>query len=327
MISDNGKIIFMAPMAEVTTPALRKCVRGFSPNTVLFSEMLSASAVVGNAQHNEPLMARNEYDEPFVYQLLGGDPEIMARACVVLQDMGAGAVDINMGCSAPDVIRKMQGAKLLKEPLLVSSIIKECRKVFKGKLSVKMRSGYDSSDRDFLVEFARMLEGEGVDFITLHGRYAKLSFRRKADWDLVKLLKTEISIPVIGNGDILSPEEAELRFKDTGCNGIMIGREGVKSPWIFALAEELITAGKYNLSVDLLEVFSGVMNDLENNLPPQLHKSRGHRFSFYYTKNFIFYHDIFKKIRNVDRIKDMTDILEEYIYRNPHERVKVFQQE
>ncbi len=327
MFPQNKKIMVMAPMAEVTTAALRKCVRGFSSETVLFSEMLSASGLVGNAQHNEPLIAKNDSDEPFVYQLLGGDPYVMAQACAVLQDMGAGAVDINMGCSAPDVVKRMQGAKLLKEPSLVSGIISECRKVFKGKLSVKMRSGYESSEREFLVDFVRMLEGEGVDFITLHGRYARLSFRRKADWSLVQLLKEKVSIPVIGNGDILSPEEAEMRFNETGCNGIMIGREGVKSPWIFSLTEELMNTGRYNLTVDLLDVFSGVMKDLEKNLPPQLHKSRGHRFCFYYAKNFTFYHDIFKKIRNVDRIKDMMDILEEYLYRNPHERVKVFKQE
>lgn len=327
MFTHDKKIICMAPMAEVTTPALRKCVRSFSPDTVLFSEMLSASGLAGNAQHNEPLMARNESDEPFVYQLLGGDPETMSRACIILQDMGASAIDINMGCSAPDIVKRMQGARLLQDPSLAGAIIKECRKVFRGKLSVKMRSGYESGSGEFVTDFARMLEDEGVDFITLHGRYARLSFRRKADWSLVKLLKGKISIPLIGNGDVSSPEEAQLRLKETGCNGIMIGREGVKAPWIFALTENLINTGTYSLTVDLLDIFTGVMKDLENNLPLHLHKSRGHRFCFYYTKNFVFYHDIFKKIRNVDRIKDMMDILEEYLYRNPHERVKVFQKE
>jgi tRNA-dihydrouridine synthase B len=166
-----------------------------------------------------------------------------------------------------------------------------------------------------------------VDFITLHGRYAKLSFRRKADWNLVKFLKNNLSIPVIGNGDILKPEDAAVRLNETGCDGIMIGREGVKSPWIFALAEGLIHKGFYSLRVDLFDVFSGVMKELEKNLPHHLHKSRGHRFCFYYCKNFIFAHDIFKKIRNVDRINDMIDVLEEYLYRNPHEKVKIFHQE
>lgn len=327
MINPDKKILCMAPMAELTTPSLRDCIRGFSADTILFSEMLSASAVVCKAQHNEPFMARTELDEPFVFQLLGGEPEIMARACEMLQETGAKAVDINMGCSAPDIIKKVQGARLLKEPLLVRSIIRLCRKVFKGNISVKLRSGFESSDRDYLVEFARMVEDEGADFITLHGRHAKLSFRRTADWELVKLLKDNISIPVIGNGDIHSPEEAALRFNETGCNGIMIGREAIKSPWIFALTEELIKTGGYNLSVDLLDVFSRVMTGLENHLPQELHKSRGHRFCFYYTKNFVFYHEIFKKIRNVDRIKDMMDILEQYLCRNPHERVKVFLQE
>lgn len=317
----------MAPMAELSTPALRRCIRGFSPDTILFSEMLSASAVVGTAQHNEPLMARNEMDEPFVYQLLGGDPDIMSRACEMLVETGAMGIDINMGCSAPDIIKRVQGARLLKEPDLVRSIIRSCRKSFNGTLSVKIRSGFESSDQAFLQNFALMLEGEGVDFITLHGRHAKLSFRRKADWNLVKLLKEKLSIPVIGNGDILKPEDAAVRLSETGCDGVMIGREGVKSPWIFFLTDELINKGAYSLRVDLLDVFSSVMKDLEKDLPQHLHKSRGHRFCFYYCKNFVFAHDIFKKIRNVDRINDMIDILNEYLYRNPHEKVKIFHQE
>jgi len=317
----------MAPMAELSTPALRGCVRGFSRETVLFSEMLSASALVGSAQHNEPLMQKNEMDEPFVYQLLGGEPDVMSRACSMLEEIGAKGIDINMGCSAPDIIKRVQGARLLKEPDLVRHIIRQCRRSFSGTLSVKIRSGFESSDEAFLSNFALMLEGEGVDFITLHGRHAKLSFRRKADWNLVKLLKGKLSIPVIGNGDILKPEDAAARLSETGCDGIMIGREGVKSPWIFALAEGLINKGSYSLRVDLLHVFSGVMKDLEKNLPQHLHKSRGHRFCFYYCKNFVFAHDIFKKIRNVDRINDMIDILDEYLYRNPHERVKIFHQE
>lgn len=323
----QGKKIFMAPMAELSTPALRGCVRGFSSDTVLFSEMLSASALVGTAQHNEPLMLKNEMDEPFVYQLLGGDPAVMSLACEMLEEIGAKGVDINMGCSAPDIIKRIQGARLLKEPELVRNIIRQCRKSFSGTLSVKIRSGYESSDEAFLLNFTRMLEGEGVDFITLHGRYAKLSFRRKADWSLVKFLKDNISIPVIGNGDILKPEDAAARLSETGCDGVMIGREGVKSPWIFALAEDLVNNGSYCLKVDLFHVFDRVMKDLEKNLPDHLHKSRGHRFCFYYCKNFIFAHDVFKKIRNVDRINEMIDILEEYLYRNPQERVKIFQKE
>lgn len=326
MINPDKKILCMAPMAELTTPPLRDCIRSFSAETVLFSEMLSAAVVVCKSQHNELLMARTESDEPFVFQLLGGDPKIMAHACEILQEKGGKAVDINMGCSAPDIIKKMQGAKLLKEPILVRNILRECRKVFKGSISVKLRSGFESDDKAYLVEFARMIEDEGADFITLHGRHAKLSFRRTADWGLVKLLKDSVSIPVIGNGDIRSPEDSALRFNETGCNGIMIGREAIKSPWIFALTEELMKTGGYNLSVDLLDVFFRVMTGLENHLPQELHKSRGHRFCFYYTKNFIFCHDIFKKIRNVDKIKDMSDILEGYLYRNPHERVKEFMQ-
>ena len=108
MINFNGHTFFMAPMAEITTPSLRRCVRKFSPGTVLYSEMLSAAAIAGHAAHNEPLTMINEYDKPFVFQILGGDPEIMAEACAILGEKKCSGIDINMGCSAPDIIKKFQ---------------------------------------------------------------------------------------------------------------------------------------------------------------------------------------------------------------------------
>jgi len=315
---------FLAPMAEITTPPFRKCVRAFDRDTVLYSEMLSAAAVKGGAMHNEPFMMKNADDEPFVYQLLGGDPVAMADACVILQERGCSGIDINMGCSAPDIIKKFQGSRILSDKKAASGIIKRCRTVCRCSLSVKMRSGFEETDEAYLLEFAKMLQGEGVDYITLHARHGKLSFRRNADWRLVKLLKENLAIPVAGNGDIITPEDAKRCMSETGCDALMIGRGAVSFPWIFTLSRELIETGNYRLEVDLLKVYSDVMNDLAVMLPENLHKSRAHRFSFYYMKNFTFAHDLMKKIRNLDRIELMVETLGEYLERNPHERVRIF---
>ncbi len=322
MIDFSSKALFMAPMAEITTPSLRRCVRKFDHRVVLYSEMLSAAAIAYGSAHNEHLTVVNSDDEPFVFQLLGGDPETMAAACTVLLQKKCSGIDINMGCSAPDIVKKMQGSRLLSEIETAREVVRSCRKTFDGTLSVKMRSGYLESDETYLLDFAKMLQGEGVDFITLHPRHGKLSFRRTADWRLVKMLKENLEIPVVGNGDIITPEDVKRRFDETGCSGIMVGRSAVASPWIFAAARGLIESGTYSFEVDLFETSREVLNGIKNDLPEHLHKSRAHRFLFYYTKNFVFAHELFTKIRNTGSIDLMIEIIDEYVTRNPSERVK-----
>ena len=149
--------------------------------------MLSGAAIACGSFHNEPLTIINENDEPFVFQLLGGDPDTMAEACRILSEKKCSGIDINMGCSAPDIVKKFQGSKLLSDMDATREIVQKCRKAYSGTLSVKMRSGFEQSDNRYLADFAKMLEGEGVDYITLHPRHGKLSFRRTADWGLVKI--------------------------------------------------------------------------------------------------------------------------------------------
>lgn len=311
----------LAPMAELTTPPFRRVVRKFSKSAVLFSEMLSSPAVVGGALYNEPFMVKNIDDEPFVFQILGGDPESMSRACRILGDRGCSGVNINMGCSSPTIMKQVRGARLLKEFELSREIVARCREAYGGNLSVKLRTGFEKHDEEFLLDFCRMLVSEGVDFIILHGRFAKLAFKRKADWKMVKLLKESLPVPVVGNGDVENAGQILHHFESTGCDGIMIGREAMKSPWIFVLADHALGRGGDVSDIDLLETAADVLCGLEDFLPPELHKSRAHRFCFYYSKNFKFDHELFRNIRNVDRIPEMIKIIEEYLNRNPHERI------
>lgn len=303
---------FLAPMAEITTPALRKVVKTFCDSVVLSSEMMSAAAIVGGAMNNNVFLARYNYDDPYIYQIVGDSPGKMAEACRILSGKGCFSVDINMGCSAPDIVKKNYGAKLLGNINLAQNIVRECRKACGTRLSVKMRSGYESSDEEYLKRFALMLQDEGVDFITLHPRYAKLSFRRSADWKLVSLLKNTLDIPVIGNGDIVSPEAAVKRIADTGCDGIMIGREAVTSPWIFRLCYAIEHDSAEEISIDLLDVWVHVLEDIEKIMPTHLRKSRAHRFSFYFSKNTLFSHELFRMIRNCNVIPEMIEIIKKY---------------
>ncbi|MCU0821332.1 MAG: tRNA-dihydrouridine synthase family protein, partial [Spirochaetes bacterium] len=284
----------LAPMAEITTPALRKTVREFSSDTVLFSEMLSAAALVSGTAWNESWVRKYEFDDPLIYQIMGNSEKVMADACKMLSGYGCYGIDINMGCSAPDILKKGMGAKLLLDMQCSRNIVKACRKAYAGNLSVKMRSGFSENDGDYLVSFVKMLEEEGVDFITLHPRFAKIGFSRSADWKLVKLVKENLKIPVIGNGDISGPADALSRMKDSGCDGVMIGREAVRSPWIFRLCTDLALRKKCELELNIADVCYRTLANIADYLPERLHKSRGHRFCFYYCRNFKFSHHLFK---------------------------------
>jgi tRNA-dihydrouridine synthase B len=315
---------FCSPMAELTTPALRMVIRRYSQGVVLCSEMLAAGAVAAHAPNNGPLLQKLPGDDPFIYQIVGSNPDVMARACGVLEELGCFAIDINMGCAAPDILKTGGGAGLLAEPERAREVVRACRAAVKGALSVKMRSGFRDSDGDRLVEFGRMLQGEGVDFITLHGRHAKLGFRRGADWGLVKLLKEKLAIPVIGNGDITSARSAVARLRESGCDAVMLGREAVKSPWIFALCERALAGSAGPLTVDVCAVFLDTLRAIESLLPEKLHKSRGHRFAFYYSGNVHFSHELFTRIRKEISIDGMARAAAGYFDRNPGERLKEF---
>lgn len=315
---------FCAPMAEISTPALRGTIREFSGDVVLCSEMLSAGAIASRAPYNEPLLQKIERDDPFIYQIVGAQPDVMAEACAVLSARGCFSIDLNMGCAAPEILKTGAGARLLADIGAARRIVRSCRMATPVRLSVKMRAGFDSADEEHLVDFTRMLEDEGVDFITIHGRHARLGFRRSADWSLMAALKRRVNLPVIGNGDIDSPETALRRLDESGCDAVMIGRAAVQSPWIFRLCEILAGGAGGSVPVNVGGGFIRTLESIRDLLPQRLHKSRGHRFCFYYSKNAHFAHSLFTRIRRETAIDAMIGVVRDYYARNPVEERKIF---
>jgi tRNA-dihydrouridine synthase B len=307
-------------MAELSTPALRNIVKNFCPETVLYSEMLSAGSIVSGAPHNKPLVELQKTDDGIIYQIAGSDAAVMGNAAHILSDSACSGIDINMGCSAPLILKAGWGASLIKNPLTAAHIVRECRKKTDKKLTVKIRSGYESYDEPLFIQFIRMLESEGIDGITIHPRWAKLSFKRTADWKVITLAKTILSIPVTGNGDITVPEKAVQMADETRCDNIMIAREAVKSPWIFKSVQNLYNQVISDTKIDILDAAVRVLTDIKLLLPEQLHTSRGHRFCQYYSKNFRYGHELFSLIRKGGSIDYMTNCFREYIARNPDER-------
>jgi tRNA-dihydrouridine synthase B len=313
---------YMAPMAELTTPAFRKTLRKLSHNVVLATEMISAGAFLSGAHFNEPFIQKLPEDDPIIYQLAGNNPSKMSEAAELIQEKKPLSIDINMGCPAPAIVKKGWGSKLLLDKDNALDIVKQCRKkITTCKLSVKMRSGYENSEPENMLNFAKRLEDEGVDFITLHPRYARLYFRRNADWQLVKMLHENLSIPVIGNGDITSSSEAQLYLNNNFCSGIMIGREALKSPWIFSILEK-----KDNERIDFNqeEIYIDFINNIGSMLPQELHKSRAHRIVFYFSQSLKFGHNLMTNIRKESTIEPIISLIHDYFEKNPDERIKSF---
>ena len=286
--------------------------------------MLSAGAIAAGSPHNEPLVTKRDFDEPLIYQIVGSDPAVMSAACSVLSRKNCFAIDINMGCPNHEIVKKGQGARLLTDIEKARTIIRACRKATPTRLSVKMRTGYEDNNERHFLNFIRMLESEGVDFITVHPRYARLGFRRTAEWRLVALAKRHVSIPVIGNGDIDTPEAAVNRMAESGCDGVMIGREAVKSPWIFRLAADLMNGNNIVREVNVRDIFIKTLGYMREYLPERLHKSRSHRFCAYYTRNARYGHELFTKIRREGDIGLIQELVDDYYRRNSHEAEKIY---
>lgn len=197
-----------------------------------FSEMVSAEGIIRAHSRTRRYFANSADARPFGVQLFGGNPDAIGRAVSILEDEDIDLIDINMGCPVKKVCSKGAGAGLMRTPKIAAEIIGAARSATKRPLTVKMRSGWDG-DSINCAEMARIAEDEGADAITIHPRTRQQGFKRRADWSLITKVKSAVDVPVIGNGDVASRQDAVRMIQETGCNGVMIGRAAVGNPWIF----------------------------------------------------------------------------------------------
>lgn len=224
--------IFLAPMAGVTDKAFRIICREFGCGFV-YTEMISAKGLYYNSRKTHMMLDIDDREAPVGVQIFGSDPDIMGRmAKLVCEDKRVALIDINMGCPAPKIVKNCEGAALMKDPEKASEIIKSTVKNSSKPVTVKFRKGWDESSIN-AVEFAVMAEESGASAISIHGRTRAQMYQGNADWEIIRKVKESVSIPVIGNGDVFSPEAAKRIFDETGCDGILIARGAMGNPWIF----------------------------------------------------------------------------------------------
>jgi tRNA-dihydrouridine synthase B len=223
--------LMLAPVAGISSLPFRLIAKEFGAG-ICFTEMVSSEALVRNNTKTYDLLKTHPSEKPLGAQIFGSKPQIMAKAASILENRGFDIIDINAGCPVKKVTKNQSGAALIKNPHLLRQILMEVRKNISIPLMLKCRSGWDSHSIN-AVEIAKIAEDCGVDAITLHPRTAAQMFDGKADWGLIRQVKKTVNIPVIGNGDVCSPDRAAIMMKETGCDGVMIGRGAFGNPWIF----------------------------------------------------------------------------------------------
>lgn len=244
--------VILAPMAGVTDLPFRMLCKEQGCGLVC-TEMVSAKAILYKNRNTRELLKVREEERPVSVQLFGSDPEIVSDMAQQIEEGPYDIIDINMGCPVPKVVGNGEGSALMKNPELAERILSAMVRKLRKPVTVKFRKGFDDNSIN-AVEFAKMAESCGVAAVAVHGRTREQYYSGKADWEIIRRVKEAVKIPVIGNGDIFTPEDAERMMRETGCDGLMVARGARGNPWLFHRINHYLDTGELLLEPDAREI-------------------------------------------------------------------------
>lgn len=305
--------LVLAPMAQLGNVAFRELLAGFGGVGLMFSEMCSAKRIRSENRRCSPYFRwRDEELGYLVCQIFGNDPAVMAGGARRIETEGFFGVDINFGCSAGAICAQAGGAAILKDPDLAEKIVREVRRAVEIPVFVKFRTGWEDNP-DFAVEMARRFEEAGADALTFHPRVAPDRRAHAPKWDYIGRVKSAVTIPVLGNGNVFSAGECREMMDKTGCDGVAVGRMAVAKPWSPAQWSGLFppdAAPYFDTALRLSELLS-------THFEPKEALRRFIRFALYFSANFRFAHTLHTRLSNASDMAEIRQILEKFFQTPP----------
>lgn len=243
--------VIFAPMAGISDTSYRKIIKSMNPG-LIYAEMVSDKAICFDNEKTLNMLKMDEYERPISQQIFGSDVDSFVKAAKIIEEtMKPDIIDINMGCPVPKVALKNQaGSALLKNPEKIKEIVSAVKKTVTVPVTVKIRSGWDESSIN-AVDVAKICEEAGADAIAVHARTRSQGYSGKANWDIIKEVVQAVNIPVIGNGDVTSPELAKKMLVETKCAGVMIGRGAIGNPWLIKNCVDYLEQGSYSNNITI----------------------------------------------------------------------------
>ncbi|HBG5344219.1 TPA: tRNA dihydrouridine synthase DusB [Clostridioides difficile] len=295
--------VFLSPMAGVTDLPFRLICKEQGCG-LLYTEMINGKALCYDDENTKKMLKIEEEEHPVAVQIFGSEPDFMGRAAEIMNDYSNEILDINMGCPAPKVVKNGDGSALMKNPKLAEEVLKAVVKNSKKPVTLKIRKGWDDNNVN-AVEIAKIAEDCGISALAIHGRTREQFYTGKADWDIIAEIKKNLSIPVIGNGDVFTIEDSINMLDKTGCDAIMIGRGAQGNPWIFKRINHYMNTGEILPEPTLNEKISTAIKHLK--LAVEEH---GEYVAVREMRKHIAWY--LKGLRNSAKLRDEINKIEEY---------------